>query len=440
MRRMAKRHLTIGLATLLVASAAAAGDARELGRVTAKAAIVVDSRSGEVEFARNPTLPLPPASTTKLLTALISLRQLSPDAALPVSVYASTMPPTRAGLKPGWQVNARDLLYALMLHSSNDASVVLAEGIGGSVPGFARIMNATARSLGATDSNFVTPNGLPAANHYTTARDMALIMRQVLQTPGMVDILSTRTAVIEPLSGSRKRIPLKSTNRLLWRDDLHVIGKTGWTRQAKRCFVGAANAPDGREVIVAVLGSSDLWSDVEALVTYGLQQSGPGGDGLERAGEKPGLLAAAPLGTVWSRPGNERDELAVVAAPARDVDERRSMRMAALTAPTTSGYGRKNKAAAAAARGQQQAQGDGIDARRARLRYALHIGSFRSKVRADELRKNVSKTGYEAEVEPVGGAYRVTVPNFQTRDDARKAAQTLSRKLRVDPVIVAGLK
>jgi len=434
MRRTSTWPVAVVFAALLAASAAQATDGRELGRVTAKAALVIDAHSGEVHFARNATVPLPPASTTKLLTALISLRQLTPDTVLPVSLYASTMPPTRAGLKPGWRVSARDLLYALMLHSSNDASVVLAEGIGGSVPGFARMMNATARSLGATQSNFVTPNGLPAPDHYTTAHDMALIMRQVLQTPGMGDILSTRTAVIQPLSGTRKRIPLKSTNRLLWRDDLHVIGKTGWTRQAKRCFVGAASG-NGREIIVAVLGSSDLWSDVETLVNYGLDQAAPVPDGREHAGWQ---LAAAATGTAWSLPNRGFDELPEVAAPLRPSEERRAMRMAALAAPTTSTYGRKSKDVPP--RVNQQAQGDGVDSRATGLRYAVHLGSFRSKVRADQIRDSLAKRGYRAEVVNVAGAYRVSVPNFPSRDAAQKAARSLGRALHLEPVIVASLK
>lgn len=437
--RTAIRQLAIGLAALSLASAAGASDARELGRVTAKAAIVVDAESGAVHFARNPSLQLPPASTTKLLTFLIALRQLTPETPLPVSVYASTMPPTRAGLKPGWQLSARDLLYALMLHSSNDASVVIAEGIGGSVPGFARMMNSTARSLGATQSNFVTPNGLPTPNHYTTAHDMALIMRQVLQTPGMLDVLSARTAVIQPLSGTRKRIPLRSTNRLLWREDLHVIGKTGWTRQAKRCFVGAATG-NGREVIVAVLGSSDLWNDVETLVSYGLEQGAPSSDGNERADWQTAALAT-PMGTAWSRPTHEPDELAEVAPPARAADERRAMRRATLVAPTISAYGRKNKPAAVhGAQQALQAQGDGVDPRRASLRYSIHLGSFRSKARAEQIRTDLAKHGYQADVASEAGVYRVTVPNFASRDAAQKAARSLGRALHVDPVVVAALK
>jgi D-alanyl-D-alanine carboxypeptidase (penicillin-binding protein 5/6) len=412
----------------MVAGVAAASDTRELGRVTATAALLVDVQSGQVEFARNATLALPPASTTKLLTALIALRELSPDAALPVSVYASTMPATKAYLRPGWQVSARDLLYALLLHSSNDASVVIAEGIAGSVPNFARLMNATARSLGATDSNFVTPNGLPMPNHYTTAHDMALIMREVLQTPGMRDILSTRTAVIQPLLGSRRRIGLRSTNRLLWREDLNVIGKTGWTREARRCFVGAASG-HGREVIVAVLGSSDIWGDVEALVTYGLEQGTPSG---ERPMWQEAALTDAPMGTAWSRNDRER-ELAEVIPPARDVDERR----AALAAPT-GGYGRKHKLAAP--RIARQAQGDVADAHRASLRYAVHLGSFGSKARADQIRKDLAKHGYHADVVSDGGAYRVSVPNFASRDAAERAARALGRALHLAPVVVAAVQ
>jgi serine-type D-Ala-D-Ala carboxypeptidase (penicillin-binding protein 5/6) len=425
-------RLAVALAATVVAAGAALGsEARELGRVTAKAVIVVDSQTGEVLFARNPTLPVPPASTTKLLTGMLALRRLSPDEVLPVSAYASTMPPSKAWLKKGWQLTARDLLYALLLRSANDASVVIAEGISGSVPNFANLMNATARSLGAVQSNFVTPNGLPAPNHYSTARDMAQILRAALQTPGMRDILSARTAVIQPRSGSRKRIALRSTNRLLWRDDLSVIGKTGWTRKAKRCFVGAASA-DGREIIVAVLGSNDLWSDVEILARYGLgQQARP--DRPDPAGRQQAAAPTVPMGTAWSSLGGAGERLPVVVAPARRADERR---MAAAVTPA-SGFSRRGKKGGVAARASSAAQGDGGEVARSKLRYALHVGSFRSKVRADQLRKDVVKRGYRAEVEALGGMYRVSIPSFPSRDAARQAARKLGRILRVEPVIVA---
>jgi D-alanyl-D-alanine carboxypeptidase len=426
------QHVMVLLAVLLVSNTARGGDARELGRVTAKAAVVLDARTGTVLFARNPTLPLPPASTTKVLTALIAMQQLSPDALLRVSAYASSMPPSKAWLRSGWEMSTRDLLYALLLRSANDASVVLAEAIAGSVPAFARVMNTTAQSLGTTQSNFVTPNGLPASSHYSTARDIALILRHALTVPGMREVLSTRTAVIQPRLGSRKRIALRSTNKMLWRDDLRVIGKTGWTRQAKRCFVGAATF-GGREVIVSVLGSSDLWSDVEILANYGLAE-GAGGEWSDQSGWQQAAVPAAPGASAWSLPSGDTGELAAVAAPARRNDERRAMRLAA--APPAGAYGRRGKRAAAAP-ATRAPQGDGGEVARGKLRYSLHIGSFRSKARADKLRKDVAKRGYRAEVQPVGGNYRVSVPSFQSRDAARKAARALGRTLRVDPVIVA---
>jgi len=419
----ARWPVAVGVALLLLAGAAAGSD--EFVRLNARAALLVDVQTGAVLFERNSTDPLPPASTTKLLTALIALRELSPDAALPVSVYASTMPATKAYLRPGWQVSARDLLYALMLHSANDASVVIAEGVAGSVPSFARLMNATARSLGATDSNFVTPNGLPMANHYTTAHDMALIMHAVLQTPGMRDILSTRSAVIQPLTGNKRRIPLRSTNRMLWRDDLTIIGKTGWTREARHCFVGAGFG-NGRQVIVAVLGSNDVWRDVETLVTAGLSEP-PATAG--RPMWQEAALYDPPVDTAWSRSPAER-ELAEVVPP---VNSRRAARLAALTAPTNA-YGRRQKSSAARS---HQAQGDAPEPAGGKLHYAVHLGSFRSKARADEIRQSAAKHGYRSQVTSVGGAYRVSVPNFSSREAAARAARALGRALHVDPVVVA---
>jgi len=432
LERVAIGVAVLALATLGAGPTASASDIREIGRVTAKSAIVMDSVTGEVYFARDATTPLPPASTTKVLTALIALRTLSPDAPVSVSSYATTMPPSKAYLRPGWQLTARDLLYALLLRSANDAAVVIAEAVAGSVPGFAHQMNATARSVGATDSNFVTPNGLPAPNHYTTARDLALIFRAALQTPGMRDVLTTRTAAIQPLGLVHKRIPLRSTNRLLWRDDLNVIGKTGWTREAKRCFVGAASV-DGREIIFAVLGSSDLWNDVETLASYGLEQVSLGGTWRDRSGWQQASAPQSLLGTPWSRPA-EDEMVAEVAPPAGAIDMRRGMRMTARQAPT------QRKASRGKTRGDLallQAQGDALEARAGGMRYSIDVASYRSKARADQLRGQLAKRGYRAQVEPAADGYRVRLSGFASRDAAQKTARTLSRTMRLDPTVVA---
>ncbi|MFN8642068.1 MAG: D-alanyl-D-alanine carboxypeptidase [Candidatus Binatia bacterium] len=411
-------------AVLVAAASARASDERELSQLTARTAIAVDVQSGTVYFARNETLPVPPASTTKLLTAIIALRHTAPDELMRVSANAASMPPSKAYLKAGSVYSSRDLLHALLLRSANDASVVIAEHIGGSVPGFAHLMNQTARSLGATQSSFLTPNGLPTPGHYSTARDMAYIMRAALQTPGMRGILSTRNETIEPVSGGPRRIALRSTNRMLWRDDLSVIGKTGWTREAKRCFVGMASA-NGREVIIAVLGSRNLWNDVELLSHYGLSQAVPGYDewrqraGLQQAAVAPPSEVAPPPVTWYRGTGTVAPP---VAAPSA-----RSERDARLASAPTMGAFRKAPVA----------QGDREDPRRAQLRYHVSLGSYRSKVRAQQIARDLSKRGYRAVVTSGGGAHRVMVTNFTSRDAARKAAATLGRALKVEPVVTA---
>jgi D-alanyl-D-alanine carboxypeptidase len=418
----------IGAALLVgpAAAALAADDVRELFGLSARAAIVVDARSGKVHYARNPTERLPPASTTKLLTALIALRETAPDELMRVSKQASRAPASKAYLRAGSVLTSRDLLYAVLLRSANDASVVIAEHIGGSVAAFARRMNDTAHALGAEDSRFVTPNGLPAPGHYSTAADLATLMRAALATPGMREFLSTPSTVIEPVSGSARPIALRSTNRLLWRDDLRVIGKTGYTRAAKRCFVGAASY-EGHEVIIAVLGSRDLWGDVELLADYGLAQSAPGYyDRWRQRQERQLARADADHARTVERP-RRRGGTRAGSAPAPSVQGERRQRVAAASARPP-----RNRTAARAA-----GQNASAPARKSTLRYDLHLGTFQSKARAEQVRRAAAKKGFRPTVARVGRAYRVSVEDFTTRAAAARAARTLARGLRVDPIIVA---
>jgi D-alanyl-D-alanine carboxypeptidase (penicillin-binding protein 5/6) len=419
------------LAVLAVAGVAGADSGRELAQLTAKAAIAVDVQTGTVYFTRNASTPLPPASTTKVLTAVVALQNTAPDELMRVSSHAASMPPSKAYLKSGTVYTSRSLLHALMLRSANDASVVIAEHVGGSVPGFARLMNQTARSLGATQSNFITPNGLPMRGHVSTAQDLARIMRGALQTPGMRSILSKRTEVIEAVSGRAQRIALRSTNRMLWRDDLSVLGKTGWTREAKRCFVGVASA-NGREVIIAILGSRDLWGDVELLSTFGLGRAVPNYDewrnraGLQQAAIDPPAAGAAPPVT-WHRGTGQ-----VAPPPTRNPHT--------APAPQMQAFQERSRAATrstASARRPEVPQGDREDLRRAQLRYHVELGSFKSKVRAQQLARDLAKRGYRAEIRPTGRMHQLVVKNFTTRDAARKAAVTLGRALKVEPVVTA---
>lgn len=410
--------LIVALSVLLVWGSAEAKTLQELGRVTAKAAIVVDARTGQVFFARNPNLQLPPASTTKVLTALAALRSGSLERNFSVSKYASSMEPSKIWLKSGWTVKMEDLLYAVLLNSANDASVVLAEGVAGSVSKFAQMMNETARSIGASRSNFVNPNGLPDRGHVSTVFDLAEIMRYAARVPEMRRILETQTRVMVPNSGSRRPIRLRSHNRLLTRKEVPVIGKTGYTRAAKRCFVGLAS--DGnREVVVAMLGSNKLWPDVERLVAYGIQQ-GATADTIPAAQWQEASAAHSrreawpkrPLGT--DVPHNI-DAWEQAAIPQANTRPERS------TAPSLR---------------QAEVSDDGGG-----FRYHVQLASFRSRARADRLTGRVKGYGYTASVERSGRGkrlfYRVTVRDFSTRAAARKVAQVLGQDLQLEPLILA---
>src|SRR5262249_31454794 len=208
------------------------------------------------------------------VTALWALQSGRLDDTLSVTPEAAQAPPSKISLRPGWRMRLRDLVYAVLLNSANDAAVVIAEGLSGNVHDFAERMNAEARALGATNTHFVNPNGLPAANHYSTARDLATMFGHGMQNPLFERVVSTKTLAVSPAAGSLRRIVLRNHNRLLGNYHIQVVGKTGWTIAAKKCFVGAAMA-DGREFVVAVLGSRNLWQDLKRLIEFGFRGTEP---------------------------------------------------------------------------------------------------------------------------------------------------------------------
>lgn len=369
------------LALLVLVGGARPAAAARTKPLTARSAIVLDNRSGQVLFEREPDLRLPPASTTKILTALIALRSGALERNVPVSPYAASMQASKIYLQPGWSMNVEDLVYAVLLNSANDASVVLAEGLAGSVEGFSRQMNVTAYALGATRSHFVNPNGLPARDHYSTVRDLTAIMRHGMMLPHFRNILSTQTLAIRP-AGSKRTIGLRSHNRMLGRTDARVIGKTGWTREAKRCFVGAATAGD-REIVFAVLGATDLWGDLARLIDFGLGRTTE----IDRAPAAPWQQAAG------SARGGIGDD---------DRTERR---------------------------------------RAASGKYVVQVASFRSEDTANALRKKLAKQGYEPVVERVAAkrkkvSYRVSLHGFSSAESANKTADAVRKTCNVEPIVV----
>lgn len=248
--------------------------------VTARAAVLLNAKTGELLYAKNPNLRLPPASTTKVLTTLIALETLGLNTPVPVSCNAAAAPPSRLGLKAGEVVSAGDLLYGIMLKSGNDAATAIAEKIGGSVENFATLMNERARQLGAINTHFNNPHGLPDENHYSTAYDLAVIFRQAMKNPLFAEITGTKTSSVEIKSQIKsggvlraKMVTVQNHNRLLGTYEGMRGGKTGYTRAARRCFVGEA-VRDNASIIVAVLGSRNLWGDAQKLLEYGFEHPG----------------------------------------------------------------------------------------------------------------------------------------------------------------------
>ncbi len=246
--------------------------------ITARAYALMDAASGRILLAKEPHTRLPPASTTKVLTTLVALDHINLNTKVTVSARAAQAAPTRIGFKPGESLYVEDVLYALMLRSGNDAAEVVAEAIGGSVPEFAALMNLKAWQLGARDSQFRNPHGLPDDNHYSSVYDMALIFRAAMLKPAFAEIARTRAASlrIEGQGVSVREVEVRSTNRLLTSYDGALGGKTGYTKNARHCFVGEATRGPVR-LIVSLFGSANrtvLFEDAKIVLEQGFAQYG----------------------------------------------------------------------------------------------------------------------------------------------------------------------
>ncbi|NJD55018.1 MAG: D-alanyl-D-alanine carboxypeptidase [Nitrospirae bacterium] len=239
--------------------------------IQARAAVVMDASTGRVLYAKNPELRLMPASTTKLMTALITVERANLQDVVTVSRAAANVAPTRSGFREGDKVTIETLLYAALMKSANDAAVALAEAVGGSQEEFVQLMNRKAIAIGATDTRFINPNGLPGKGQHTTAFDLAKIMRQAIKHPVLKAVLGTRVTELSTEAG--KTVTVKNTNKLLWTDEDLLGGKTGFTYAARHCFVCAGERADNT-LIVALLGApsrSELWKETEGLMEFGFR-------------------------------------------------------------------------------------------------------------------------------------------------------------------------
>ncbi|MBM7623555.1 D-alanyl-D-alanine carboxypeptidase family protein [Sporohalobacter salinus] len=236
--------------------------------VTARAAIVVDVETGEVLYAKNPHKRRPPASTTKIMTGILAIENGKLDDKVTVSDRAAYTGGSSIWLANGETLKLEELLYGLLLNSGNDAAVAIAEHIGGSVEKFAQMMNRKAREIGALNTTFQNPNGLPKKGHLTTAYDLAMITRYALQNDKFANIVNTVRKTIS-WEGHEYGRSLLNTNRLLRRFDKVDGVKTGYTKAAGRCLVSSASG-NNRQVVSVVLKSRQMWHDSMKLLNYGL--------------------------------------------------------------------------------------------------------------------------------------------------------------------------
>lgn len=254
----------------------------------ARSAVLMDADSGRVLFGKNENEPMPMASTTKIMTCIIALENGNMEDVVTVSQTAVSQPKVHLGMYKEQKFRLRDLLYSLMLESHNDSAVAIAEHVGGSVEGFADLMNQKAERLGCTDTFFITPNGLDARikdaagnekMHSTTARDLARIMAYCIgesdKNAEFLEITRTPSYTFSDAEGKRS-YSCYNHNAFLSMMDGALSGKTGFTGQAGYCYVGALKR-DERTFIVALLAcgwpgnKSYKWSDARQLMNYGLE-------------------------------------------------------------------------------------------------------------------------------------------------------------------------
>ncbi len=235
--------------------------------LSAQSYAVIDALTGETLFAKDEVLPLPVASTTKIMTALIVVENIA-DINLEITVDAQScgIEGSSVNLYKGEKTTVKDLLYALMLESANDAAVCLARTVAGSTEDFAVLMNSRAEEIGMKNSHFTNPHGLEDPAHYSTAADMALLFREAMKNETLREIVSTKTYKMETGNGNEYRF-LSNHNKLLKTFEPCIGGKTGFTKSAGRCLVTLCEK-DGVQLITVTLNDPNDWEDHKNIVEY----------------------------------------------------------------------------------------------------------------------------------------------------------------------------
>ena len=237
--------------------------------VTAESAILVDLQTGGIIYGKNADVRQYPASTTKVMTAVLALEEGDNNRTVVVSPYAAWVEGT--GLWAGHAMREFDMIELMLLDSDNGAATALGEAVGGSESAFVAMMNAKARELGMKDTHFEHCNGMPDANHYSTARDIAKVSAYAMKNELFRRIVASERIIMPDWQNPGNTYEAENTNELLESYPGCIGVKTGFTTAAGGCLVSAARR-NGRELLCVVLKSSDMdtrFSDSAALLDYG---------------------------------------------------------------------------------------------------------------------------------------------------------------------------
>lgn len=238
---------------------------------SAKSMIVMETLHNRVLYSKNENEKLPMASTTKIVSALTVIENCDDlDKLVTVPKSATLVEGSSIYLKAGEQLTVKQLLYGLMLQSGNDSAETLALEVGGTIEHFAELMNETALKCGATNSHFVTPHGLDDKEHYTTARDLAIITSYALKNPVFKQIVSSKSFVIKQTEHNTART-LINKNKLLSSLEGCIGVKTGYTRKSGRCLVSACER-NGMQVVCVVLNDRPMFEDSEKLLEQAFKE------------------------------------------------------------------------------------------------------------------------------------------------------------------------
>ena len=241
-------------------------------KVSSNGAVLIDFETGRVLWGKNETKKMPMASTTKIMTAILALESGKLDEVAKVSKKAQNAPKVKLNVLVDEEYKLEDLLYPLMLQSSNDVAIVIAEHVSGSVEEFCKDMTKKAKEIGALNTIFETPNGLDSANHYSTAYDMALITKYAMQNVKFVELINTNNITIQSKKGRIHNIYNK--NRLLKEFDGANGVKTGYTNNAGHCFVGSAKRDEKAFISVVLasgwgnVGKEQKWKDTKSILNF----------------------------------------------------------------------------------------------------------------------------------------------------------------------------